>query len=235
MSLKTVTAAVMTDATSAFPLGGAVALEPIPAWKRVLDVTVGGVALILLSPLMLVAAALIRLTSAGPVLFRQARVGRGERTFTMLKFRTMRVAPAGAVEGVDAVREELEGTATPDEATGLYRPVNDPRITAVGRFLRSTSIDELPQLFNVIRGEMSLVGPRPALPAEVELFTPEQRRRHLRQPGVTGLWQVGGRNLLSSREMLELDVDYVERCSLRLDLQILLRTPRAVLFDRNTR
>jgi lipopolysaccharide/colanic/teichoic acid biosynthesis glycosyltransferase len=105
----------------------------------------------------------------------------------------------------------------------------------IGRFLRKCSIDELPQLLNVIRGDMSLVGPRPATPSEVDLFTPQQRRRHECPPGITGLWQVNGRNRVSSREMLDLDLVYVERSSLLLDLRILLRTPRAVLLDRYTR
>jgi lipopolysaccharide/colanic/teichoic acid biosynthesis glycosyltransferase len=152
----------------------------------------------------------------------------------MYKFRTMRVTLDDDGVQNEIVREELEGTAAPDPATKLYRPADDPRITPVGRFLRKCSIDELPQLLNVVRGEMSLVGPRPATPSEVVLFTPQQRRRHQCRPGITGLWQVNGRNRLSSREMLDLDLAYVERSSLLLDLKILLRTPRAVLFDRYT-
>jgi lipopolysaccharide/colanic/teichoic acid biosynthesis glycosyltransferase len=208
---------------------------PVPRWKRLLDLGIGLPALILVSPVMIAAAGLIRLTSRGPILFRQTRVGYGEARFTMLKFRTMRVAPDDDRAQSEIVREELEGTASPDPETMLYRPADDPRVTAVGRVLRKCSIDELPQLLNVVRGEMSLVGPRPATPSEVELFTPQQRRRHECPPGITGLWQVSGRNRLSSREMLDLDLAYVERASLPLDIKILLRTPRAVLFDRFTR
>ncbi len=221
--------------SDSIPNVAATVAPPVPRWKRLLDIGIGLPALILLSPLMIVAGALIRLTGRGPVLFRQTRVGHGETHFTMYKFRTMQVAPDGDSAQRDVVRAELEGTATPDPETKLYRPADDPRITPVGRFLRKCSIDELPQLLNVIRGEMSLVGPRPATPSEVALFTPQQRRRHQCPPGITGLWQVNGRNRLSSREMLDLDLAYVDRSSLVLDLEILLRTPRAVLFDRYTR
>jgi lipopolysaccharide/colanic/teichoic acid biosynthesis glycosyltransferase len=208
---------------------------PPTRWKRALDVSVGALALLLLSPIMLVAACLVRLTSPGPVLFHQTRIGRFERPYTMLKFRTM--MPASSDDGADIsqVARELRGEAAPDPVTNLYRPSRDPRLTPVGDFLRRFSVDELPQLFSVIRGDMSLVGPRPALPREVELFTPGQRRRHAVLPGLTGLWQIGGRNRLNSAEMLSLDLDYVDRCSLLLDLSILLRTPRAVLFHRFTR
>jgi lipopolysaccharide/colanic/teichoic acid biosynthesis glycosyltransferase len=209
-------------------------LEPVPLSKRVLDVVLASAALVVLAPVMLLAAAAIALTSRGPVLFRQVRLGRGERPFTMLKFRTMRAIDEPG-ESREAVLEELSGTAIPDPRTGLFRPAADPRITAVGGVLRRLSIDELPQLFNVIRGDMSLVGPRPAPSSEVELFDPEQRERHRCPPGLTGLWQVSGRNLLNSREMLELDLMYVKNRSLMLDVSILLRTPRAVLLDRHTR
>ena len=210
-------------------------LGPVPRWKRTLDLSVGIIALLALSPVMIVAACLIRVTSRGPILFRQARVGRGERLYAMLKFRTMRLLSDDGVQDREAIIGELAGTARPDPGTNLYRPAHDPRVTRVGRFLRRFSIDELPQLFNVVRGDMSLVGPRPAPPSEVGLFAPRQRLRHQCLPGITGLWQVSGRNRMSSREMLALDLEYVERCSLALDLAILLRTPRAVLFDRFTR
>jgi lipopolysaccharide/colanic/teichoic acid biosynthesis glycosyltransferase len=209
-------------------------LEPVPPWKRILDLVVGSTALILLAPVMVLAAAAIAVTSRGPILFRQVRVGRGERPFMMLKFRTMR-ANAQTDDGRDALQNELSGSASPDPTTMLFRPSDDPRILPVGRFLRRFSIDELPQLWNVVRGDMSLVGPRPAPPSEVELFPPEQRERHRCPPGLTGLWQVSGRNLVSSREMLTLDMVYVRNRSLALDLRILLRTPRAVLVDRYTR
>jgi lipopolysaccharide/colanic/teichoic acid biosynthesis glycosyltransferase len=132
-------------------------------------------------------------------------------------------------------RRELAGDPTLVTADGVMKPMDDPRITPVGRWLRRFSIDELPQLLNVLKGEMSLVGPRPALPWEVALFTPEQRRRQRTPPGITGLWQVSGRNRLAMPQMLELDLTYLERRSLGLDLAILARTPKAVLFDCATR
>jgi lipopolysaccharide/colanic/teichoic acid biosynthesis glycosyltransferase len=206
-----------------------------PRWKRVLDVSLGLVALAVLSPVMVAAALLVRLTSRGPVLFRQERVGLNERPFMLVKFRTMR---DGALVGTDqraAIARELSNAERPESGTGLFRPVDDERVTAVGAVLRRLSVDELPQLFNVLRGEMSLVGPRPALPWEVELFTAEQRQRHACLPGMTGLWQVSGRNALNSREMLALDLLYARQCSPYLDLKILLRTPAAVLFHMQTR
>jgi lipopolysaccharide/colanic/teichoic acid biosynthesis glycosyltransferase len=204
-----------------------------PAWKRVLDLTLGGLALIVMAPVMLVAAALVRATSPGPALFRQTRIGLGERPFRMLKFRSMREGITDPDQARAAIAGELSGEAQPD-ADGLYR-AHDDRATAVGAFLRQTSIDELPQLFNVLKGEMSLVGPRPALPWEVQMFTRSQRRRHSRPPGMTGLWQVTTRNRASTRDMLDVDLLYVEQCSLLLDLKIIARTPAAVLLHRNTR
>jgi lipopolysaccharide/colanic/teichoic acid biosynthesis glycosyltransferase len=205
---------------------------PVPRWKRGLDLAVGVAALVALSPVMLLAAALIRLSSPGPVLFRQTRIGRNERPFTMLKFRTMYVDADHSAQNALNL-SELRGEAVAE--SGLFRLAHDPRITPVGHWLRRYSIDELPQLLNLLRGEMSLVGPRPALPWEVELFTPEQRRRHDSLPGLTGLWQVSGRNRLSMQQMLDLDVAYVDRCTLSQDIVILLRTPAAVLLDRATR
>ena len=206
----------------------------VPRWKRSLDLGGATIAVILLAPVMLLAAIAVGLGSRGPILFRHTRIGRGERRFTMLKFRTMRVAGDNDAVQNEIVRSELAGTAKPDADTNLYRPADDNRITSVGRILRKLSIDELPQLINVIQGDMSLVGPRPATPDEVQMFTAEQRRRHQVLPGITGLWQVSGRNRLDTSEMLDLDLVYVERCSLRLDLAILFATPRAVLLDRFT-
>jgi lipopolysaccharide/colanic/teichoic acid biosynthesis glycosyltransferase len=206
----------------------------MPIEKRLLDIGLAALALVLLAPLMVVVAALVRATSPGPVLFRQVRIGLNEQPFVMFKFRTMR---AGCSD--EPLRElnlaELQGSADPGTSDGVFKLENDPRVTAVGRVLRRFSIDELPQLFNVLRGEMSLVGPRPALPWEVELFTPEQRRRHECVPGITGLWQVSGRNRLSMPDMLDLDLLYVARRSMLLDLWILLRTPFVVLFDEGAR
>lgn len=211
----------------------------LPAWKRILDLVIGLTALVLLSPLMLIVAALIRTTSPGPVLFSQSRVGHGGRPFKMLKFRTM-ICALPTQQQEDRVQRqvyysELIAGAQPDPDTGLFRTKQDPRVTKIGEFLRLLSIDELPQLVNVIRGEMSLVGPRPALQWEAEMLTADQRRRHAVPPGMTGLWQVSGRNRISSLDMIKIDLRYVERLSLWLDLWILARTPWAVLFQRYTR
>lgn len=200
--------------------------------KRLLDLAIAGSALLFLAPLMLAVALAIRLTSPGPVLFRQTRIGENERPFAMLKFRTMHVDADDKLQR-ELNRRELAGEAVAED--GIFKPEHDPRITPVGGFLRRSSIDELPQLINVLRGEMSIIGPRPSLPWEVEMFTREQRRRHLCRPGITGLWQVCGRNRLSMKKMLALDLLYLRYRSLRLDFWILRQTPRAVLFERATR
>ncbi len=162
---------------------------------------------------------MIRLTSAGPALYRQERVGRDGKTFRMIKFRSMRV-------GADAERAVLEGE---NEGNGvLFKLKDDPRVTPFGRVLRRYSLDELPQLFNVLRGEMSLVGPRPPLPSEVALYDGYAPRRMLVKPGLTGLWQVSGRSDLSWDEGLRKDLYYVENWTIAGDLLILLRTARAV-------
>jgi lipopolysaccharide/colanic/teichoic acid biosynthesis glycosyltransferase len=204
------------------------------ARKRVFDLVLATLLLVIGAPLMLTAAALIRLTSKGPAFFCQTRIGRDERPFTMFKFRTMYFGLGDEQHREFNTREILGegGCLTKD---GIFKLVDDPRITPVGRLFRRFSIDELPQLFNVLRGEMSLVGPRPSLPWEVALYTAEQRQRQLCLPGLTGLWQVSGRNRLSMQEMLALDVAYARSNSLRTDFWILLRTPYAVLFGRDTR
>ncbi|KAA5608437.1 sugar transferase [Rhodovastum atsumiense] len=200
--------------------------------KRSLDICLALVTLLLFSPVMALAAILVRMSGAGPVLLRQTRVGRHERRFEMLKFRTMHAnADDRAMRAM--IARELSGDRSVGGSEGVFKLKDDPRITPVGRWLRRLSIDELPQLLNVLRGDMSMVGPRPSLPWEVEMFTPEQRRRHECLPGITGLWQVSGRSRLSTPEMLELDLVYLREQSLRLDLRILLRTPTAVLFDRS--
>jgi lipopolysaccharide/colanic/teichoic acid biosynthesis glycosyltransferase len=207
----------------------------MPVWKRGMDIAIASLALLALSPIMVAAAILVWLSSPGPVLFRQIRVGRAEQPFPMLKFRTMTVGEEAVEVDRAAIERELTAPSLAERGGELFRPAHDPRITPIGKWLRRSSIDELPQLLNVLRGDMSLVGPRPALPFEVALFDERQRRRHVCMPGITGLWQVSGRNRLSTREMLELDLRYVQECSLLLDLRILLRTPRAVLLDRFTR
>jgi lipopolysaccharide/colanic/teichoic acid biosynthesis glycosyltransferase len=196
--------------------------------KRLLDLAIAVPALVASAPILLLGIVLIQLADPGTVLFRQTRIGRNERPFTMLKLRTMR-------EGNDdsAFREfntqELRGRPH-QTGDGILKLQNDPRLSPMGRFLRRFSIDELPQLVNVILGDMSIVGPRPSLPWEVELFTREQRRRHKMLPGITGLWQVSGRNRLTMQQMLALDLVYVEQQSFSLDLKILWRTVPAVLL-----
>jgi exopolysaccharide biosynthesis polyprenyl glycosylphosphotransferase len=185
-----------------------------------LDMTVAAAAIIALTPLMLFVALAIRLDSPGPVLFRQSRCGRGAKLFTFLKFRGM-VADAEA---------RLPALLALNEATGpLFKMRDDPRITRVGRVIRRTSLDELPQLWNVLRGEMSLVGPRPPLPSEVDNYSPWQRRRLQVLPGITGPWQVSGRSDIGFDDMVRLDVDYIENWSLFKDISILLRTVLVVL------
>ena len=196
--------------------------------RRALDVSVAGTALMLLVPVIVVSAIAVRLSSPGPVLFRQRRLGRQMRPFTVLKFRTMR-ADADSALHRDYVRS-LIGTQPPEDAPdNLYKLVIDPRVTRVGRFLRSWSIDELPQLWNVLRGEMSLVGPRPVIEYEVEQYPDWYLRRFAVKPGLTGLWQVSGRNEKTYEEMVRYDIDYAERRSLWLDLRILARTALVVM------
>jgi lipopolysaccharide/colanic/teichoic acid biosynthesis glycosyltransferase len=202
--------------------------------KRIFDLAVACPLLLLCAPLMIGVAILIRLTSRGPALIRQIRIGENELPFTMFKFRTMYLDADDAPLRQMNIRELL-GETKPGTSDGVFKLEADRRITNVGRLLRRFSVDELPQLFNVLRGEMSMVGPRPSLPWEVELFTPEQHSRHKCLPGITGLWQVSGRNRLSMPEMLALDLNYARSRSLRLDLWILCRTPRTVLFDRTAR
>jgi lipopolysaccharide/colanic/teichoic acid biosynthesis glycosyltransferase len=197
------------------------------AWsKRVLDTTIAVIALILTAPVLLLIAMLIRATSPGPVLFRQTRIGAGGRKFVMFKLRTMEHGCADDLHRA-YVKDLLDGAATQQD--GLFKLHNDPRITPVGRVLRKLSLDELPQLFNVLRGEMSLVGPRPSLPWELRMFPAWAHRRLEVLPGVTGLWQVGGRNRLTMLQGLELDVQYVDQHDLWLDLRILAKTPIALL------
>ncbi|MPQ97937.1 exopolysaccharide biosynthesis polyprenyl glycosylphosphotransferase [Modestobacter sp. I12A-02628] len=190
--------------------------------KSVFDRTMAAVLLLLGSPLFLAIAVAVRATSPGPVLYRQRRIGTRGRAFDVLKFRSM-VADADAQLGVLATQQRDAGNAV------LFKMRDDPRVTPVGRHLRRFSLDELPQLVNVLRGEMSLVGPRPHLPAEMEFYGDAVQRRLLVKPGVTGLWQVSGRSDLSWEESIELDVRYVDNWSLGRDLAILWRTARAVL------
>lgn len=196
--------------------------------KRAIDLTIAGGLLAVMSPILLAIAMLVRVTSRGPVLFRQERIGRDGQPFMMLKFRSMVVDNADTDHRA-MVEKELTSDDAPDTSDGLYKLENDPRVTRVGAWLRRYSLDELPQLWNVVRGDMAVVGPRPSLRWEVELFEPGFREREQVRPGLTGLWQVSGRNRLSMREMLELDLDYVKSWTITSDLEILSRTPAAVL------
>jgi lipopolysaccharide/colanic/teichoic acid biosynthesis glycosyltransferase len=202
-----------------------------PVTKRALDLLITVPLLVLLSPLLLAAATAIKLTSRGPVLFRQPRIGLGEQPFTMYKFRSMVVNAHSDDRALrKAFEDELAGVAQPENES--FKLHDDPRVTRIGKLLRATSLDEIPQLFNVVKGEMSLVGPRPALDWEHEMFTPEQQRRTDVLPGLTGLWQVSGRSRLSTPEMVELDLEYVDRSSIWLDIRILVRTiPTVVRGD----
>ncbi len=190
------------------------------AAKAVFDVTTAIILSILLSPILLILALVVRFSSRGPVIFKQERVGLNGKTFRMLKFRTM----------VDGAEDRLDELKPLNEGSGpLFKVRDDPRVTKVGRVLRKYSLDELPQLWNVIRGDMSIVGPRPPLPSEVERYEPEVRRRLLVKPGVTGPWQISGRSDLSWAEGVRLDLFYVENWSLVGDLVMIARTVRVVL------
>jgi lipopolysaccharide/colanic/teichoic acid biosynthesis glycosyltransferase len=187
------------------------------------------IALVALAPLFLLLWVLVRATSPGPMLFTQERVGRSRRPFTLLKLRTMYTDNDDQIHR-DYVASLLSGDAPqPGGDTGLYKLDADPRVTPVGAWLRKTSLDELPQLVNVLRGEMSLVGPRPVLTWEADLLRANDRRRFEVKPGLTGLWQVSGRSKLPMREALALDIEYVRRRSLAFDLLILIRTIPALL------
>jgi len=184
--------------------------------KAAADRTVVAAALVLMAPVFLVIAAGVRLTSPGPVIFRQTRIGKNGREFTMLKFRSMYVDAEARRAELDSLNERSEGL--------LFKMKDDPRITRFGKVLRTFSLDELPQLANVLSGHMSLVGPRPPLPSEVALYDDDVRRRLLVKPGLTGLWQISGRSDLTWDESVRLDLRYVENWSLSLDLLILYKT-----------
>ena len=200
--------------------------------KRMMDIIVSAAGLLVISPVLLVVAVLIKLDSPGPVFFIQERVGLNGRTFRMIKFRSMRADSDPAIhkkfleEMIQAGdgRHELDADGKP-----VYKIVNDPRITRLGRFIRKTSIDELPQLFNVLRGDMSLVGPRPPIQYEVDAYKDWHMKRLYIRPGMTGLWQVSGRNRLTFDQMVQLDIAYIEQWNLRTDIKILFRTIPVVL------
>jgi len=189
--------------------------------KSVIDRTLAVVSVLFLAPLFLLVALCIKVSSPGPVFFRQVRCGLNGRTFTLLKFRTM-VLEAEALRLQLVAANEMDGP--------VFKIKEDPRVTQVGRFLRKSSLDELPQLINVLRGEMSLVGPRPPLPSEVKDYKHWQRRRLSMKPGLTCIWQVSGRNDVRFEDWMRMDLEYIDRWSLLLDLELMLKTVPAVLF-----
>jgi lipopolysaccharide/colanic/teichoic acid biosynthesis glycosyltransferase len=198
---------------------------------RALDVAVSAVLLLVLAPVLLILAAAIRLDSPGRVLYRQRRVGRDLDPFTVNKFRTMH-SGAGHETHRQFVIGLIAGQQSEDAESNFFKMANDDRVTRVGRFLRKSSLDELPQLWNVLRGDMSLVGPRPPIPYEVEHYPPHWFDRFAVKPGMTGLWQVSGRSELTLEEMIALDVEYARSRSLWLNVKILARTVPVVLIGR---
>lgn len=183
--------------------------------KRITDVLFSGIGLIILSPVFVIVAIAIKLDSKGPIFFKQDRVGKDEEIFSMYKFRSM-------VVNAEELKKALENQ---NEMSGpMFKMKKDPRITRVGRFIRKTSIDELPQLVNVIKGDMSLVGPRPSLPKEVEQFEPWMKERLTVQPGITCFWQVMGRNSIPFEEWMKLDVKYVRERNYFLDIKLIFKT-----------
>jgi lipopolysaccharide/colanic/teichoic acid biosynthesis glycosyltransferase len=198
---------------------------------RALDIVAASLLLILAAPLMLAIAIAVRIDSPGPAFFRQRRVGLNQREFTVYKFRSMRL-DADEERHRRYVSALITGDGDETGGENLYKLAVDDRITPVGRLIRSWSLDELPQLFNVVLGDMSLVGPRPAIPYEVESYPTWYLKRFAVKPGLTGLWQVNGRNQRTYEEMVSLDIVYAEKRSFLGDLAILARTPKAVLGRR---
>jgi lipopolysaccharide/colanic/teichoic acid biosynthesis glycosyltransferase len=202
--------------------------------KRALDVVISIIAIVVLAPVFMVVWIAIHLDSPGPAVFRQRRIGRDEKPFNCFKFRTL---CHNADENIhrEAIRRCWANETLSDDPDAPYKLTNDPRVTRVGRWLRRTSLDELPQLFNVLRDEMSIVGPRPAIPYELEYFRDWHHKRHIVKPGITGLCQVRGRGRLCPEEMLVMDVDYAMNWTLWTDLKLIALTFPAVLWARGAR
>lgn len=192
--------------------------------KRITDLLLSSIALIILSPILLIVAIAIKIDSKGPIIFKQDRVGKDGRIFGMYKLRSM-------VINAEELKSKLEDQ---NEMSGpMFKMKDDPRITRIGKFIRKTSIDELPQLVNVIKGEMSLVGPRPSLPREVEQFKPWMKERLLVKPGITCFWQVSGRNNIPFEEWMRLDVKYVKEMNYWLDIKLIFKTFFVLFGDEN--
>ena len=225
----------MTDQAPA--VGNVVIADAPPAWgrlrmafKRSLDLTVAVLALIVLAPVMLAIGLAIRLDSPGPALFKQKRVGKGGQLFTTIKFRTM-FADADDRSHRDALRKLAAGEPVSIvNGRPVFKPAGDLRVTRVGRFLRATGLDELPQAINVVRGEMSVVGPRPAIPYELELFKDWYYRRFAVRPGITGLWQIRRRATTSLDDVIRQDLEYIDSFSPWLDIRIILITVPKIIF-----
>jgi len=205
--------------------------DPPPSYrfmKRAIDIFLSALALVVFSPVFLIIAIAIKLTSRGPLLFRQTRLGYHAQPFKFLKFRSMYLSSDPVMEQ-RYVKNLIAGDFGAMGAQPTFKIKQDPRITPIGRFLRRTSLDELPQFINVLRGDMSLVGPRPPIPYEVGIYREWQRQRLSCKPGITGVWQISGRSRTTFDEMVKMDLDYIKRQSIFLDLWILLQTPRATL------
>lgn len=187
--------------------------------KRIIDILLSVLAIIVLSPIFLIVAIAIKLDSSGPVVYSQTRVGKNEKHFKMFKFRSMVINAEDMLKDLKPMNE-MDGP--------MFKIKEDPRITKIGRFIRKTSIDELPQLINILRGEMSIVGPRPSLPSEVEEFEPWMMERFVVKPGLTCFWQVSGRNNIPFRKWMELDIKYVKERNLWLDMKLVLKTVKVV-------
>lgn len=196
--------------------------------KRAIDIFLSIFLLILTAPLLILVAMAIKFTSKGPVIFKQERVGCNRKIFTCYKFRSMYDGASQEIHQ-QYIRDLIAGKLEEYKNRGLYKLVDDPRVTFIGRWIRRFSIDELPQLVNVLLGQMSLVGPRPVVPYEIQYYNQEMFQRFSLKPGMTGLWQVSGRSVLSYKQMVELDIFYIKRWSLLLDLKIMLKTAWVVL------
>ncbi len=202
--------------------------------KRAFDIVATVPLLLLLAPAMLLIALAIKVTSPGPAILVQERVGKGGRVFDFYKFRSMY---SNSDHGTDQrfAKDYINGNYQSTPQDGVFKPANDKRVTPVGKFLRKTSLDELPQLLNVLKGDMSLIGPRPSMPYEVDAYKPWHFRRLEVSPGITGLAQIRGRSSLTFQEIVKIDTEYIDRCSVALDLEILLKTLPVVLSGRGAR
>jgi lipopolysaccharide/colanic/teichoic acid biosynthesis glycosyltransferase len=236
---------LLQSVKQASPLTNRTAKEFYLLVKRVLDLILATTALLVLSPFFILVAVLIKLDSSGPVFFSQERLGSYRhrkrwqlKPFTFYKFRTMKVNNDSEIhnrymkayiEGDESILAEMQTESKNSEGKKVYKLTQDPRITRVGKYLRKLSIDELPQFWNVIRGDMSLVGPRPPILYEVDIYTDEHFQRMGAKPGITGLWQVSGRTTTSFEEMIQLDLEYIQKQSFWFDLRIILLTIPAVL------